>query len=133
MRMLARYISFRLAFGWLLVFLIMTALFSFLELVGQLDDIGEGSYQAKDAFLYVAYTLPGRVLGLAAVSSLLGGIVGLGTLANTDELLAMRACGFSVFRIARVTAGGRQCDYAMRAPADPVCRAATRTESQDQP
>ncbi len=105
MRMLARYISFRLAFGWLLVFLIMTALFSFLELVGQLDDIGEGSYQAKDAFLYVAYTLPGRVLGLAAVSSLLGGIVGLGTLANTDELLAMRACGFSVFRIARVLLG----------------------------
>ena len=105
MRMLARYITTRLAFGWLLVFLIMTALFSFLELVGQLDDIGEGSYQAKDAFMYVAYTLPGRVLGLAAVSSLMGGIVGLGTLANTDELLAMRACGFSVFRIARVLLG----------------------------
>ena len=55
--------------------------------------------------MYVAYTLPGRVLGLAAVSSLMGGIVGLGTLANTDELLAMRACGFSVFRIARVLLG----------------------------
>lgn len=105
MRMLGRYITVRLAFGWLLVFLIMTALFSFLELVGQLDDIGEGSYQAKDAFMYVLYTLPGRALGLAAVSSLLGGIVGLGTLANTDELLAMRTCGFSVFRIARVLLG----------------------------
>ena len=105
MRMLARYITARLAFGWLLVFLIMTALFSFLELVGQLDDIGEGSYQAKDAFMYVLYTLPGRALGLAAVSSLLGGIVGLGTLANTDELLAMRTCGFSVFRIAGVLLG----------------------------
>ena len=102
MRMLARYITVRLVFGWLLVFLIMIALFSFLELVGQLDDIGEGSYQAKDAFMYVLYTLPGRALDLAAVSSLLGGIVGLGTLANTDELLAMRSCGFSVFRIARV-------------------------------
>lgn len=105
MRMLARYITARLVFGWVLVFLIMTALFSFLELVGQLDDIGEGSYQAKDAFLYVLYTLPGRVLDLAAVSTLLGGIVGLGTLANTDELLAMRSCGFSVFRIARVLLG----------------------------
>lgn len=105
MKMLARYITVRLAFGWLLVFLIMTALFSFLELVGQLDDIGEGSYQAKDAFMYVLYTLPGRALGLAAVSSLLGGIVGLGTLANTDELLAMRSCGFSVFRIAGVLLG----------------------------
>lgn len=102
MKILTRYISVRLAVGWLLVFLIMTALFSFLELVGQLDDVGEGSYQVKDAFLYVAYTLPGRVISLAAVSSLLGGVIALGTLANSDELLAMRSCGFSVFKIARV-------------------------------
>ena len=102
MRILTRYISRRLAFGWLLVFFIMTALFSFLELVGQLDDVGEGSYQVKDAFMYVAYTMPGRVISLAAVSSLMGGIIALGTLANSDELLAMRSCGFSVFRIARV-------------------------------
>lgn len=102
MRLLYRYIGLRLVWGWLLVFLIMTALFSILELVGQLDDIGEGRYQIGDAFMYIAYTMPGRVLGLAAVSSLLGSIVALGTLANGDELLAMRACGFSVFRIARV-------------------------------
>ena len=71
MRILTRYISRRLAFGWLLVFFIMTALFSFLELVGQLDDVGDGSYQVKDAFMYVAYTMPGRVINLAAVSSLM--------------------------------------------------------------
>ena len=105
MRTLPRYIIARLAFGWILVFLIMAALFSILELVSQLNDVGGGGYQAKDAFMYVLYTLPGRVLDLAAVSALLGGIVGLGTLANTDELLAMRACGFSVFRIARVLLG----------------------------
>ena len=105
MRILNRYISIRLAFGWLLVFLILTALFSILELVGQLDDIGKGSYQVSDAFKYVAYTFPGRVLNVAAVSSLLGSIVALGSLANSDELLAMRSCGFSVLRIARVALG----------------------------
>ena len=99
MRILYRYISVRLALGWLLVFLIMTALFSILELVSQLDDIGEGRYQMVDAFMYVAYTFPGRILSLAAVSALLGSIVALGTLANGDELLAMRSCGFSVPRI----------------------------------
>jgi lipopolysaccharide export system permease protein len=102
MKTLYRYIGLRLAFGWILVFLIFTALFSFLELVGQLDDIGEGNYHLVDAFTYVAYTFPGRVVDLAAVSALLGSIVALGTLANGDELLAMRACGFSVFRIARI-------------------------------
>ncbi len=105
MRILNRYISVRLAFGWLLVFLILTALFSILELVGQLDDVGEGSYRLGDAFKYVAYTFPGRVLNVAAVSSLLGSIVALGTLANGDELLAMRTCGFSVLRVARVALG----------------------------
>ena len=70
MKILKRYIAVRLAFGWLLVFLIMLSLFSIIELVGQLDDIGEGSYQVRDAFKYVAYTLPGRALNLAAVSSL---------------------------------------------------------------
>jgi lipopolysaccharide export system permease protein len=105
MRILFRYIGVRLVWGWLLVLLILAALFSILELVGQLDDIGQGRYQISDAFMYVAYTLPGRVLGLAAVSALLGSIVALGTLAKGDELLAMRACGFSVFRIARVVLG----------------------------
>ncbi len=102
MKILFRYISLRLAWGWLLVFSILTALFSILELVGQLDDIGQGRYQIRDAFMYVAYTFPGRVLNLAAVSTFLGSIVALGTLAKGDELLAMRACGFSIFRIARV-------------------------------
>lgn len=102
MKTLYRYIGRRLAWGWLLVFLILTVLFSILELVGQLDDIGEGHYQIRDAFTYVAYTIPGRILGLAAVSSLIGSILALGTLANSDELLAMRACGVSVFRIGRI-------------------------------
>ncbi len=102
MRILNRYIGFRLVWGWLLVLLILTALFSIMELVRQLDDVGEGSYQLVDVFIYIAYTMPGRILSLTAISALLGSIVALGTLANGDELLAMRACGFSVFRISRV-------------------------------
>lgn len=101
MRLINRYIGVRLAFGWLLVFLILTALFSILELVGQLGSIGKGTYQLVDAFKYVAYTLPGRVLNLAAVSSLLGSIVALGSLARGNELLALRTCGVSVLGIAR--------------------------------
>ena len=102
MRILNRYIGLRLVWGWLLVLLILTAMFSIIELVGQLDDVGEGSFQLADLFIYIAYTTPGRILNLAAITSLLGSIVALGTLANGDELLAMRACGFSVFRISRV-------------------------------
>lgn len=105
MKILYRYIAIRLAFGWLLIFLLFSALFSIFELVGQLDDVGKGSYQLRDAFVYVAYTFPGRLLALAAISTLLGSIVALGTLAKSDELLAMRTCGFSIFRIAFVVLG----------------------------
>jgi len=100
MKILHRYLWVRLAFGWSLVFLITTSLFSILEFIAQLDDIGEGSYRLLDALIYVISTMPGRVLELAAVSSLLGAIVALGTLANNGELLSLRASGFSVFRIA---------------------------------
>ena len=102
MRILNRYIGLRLVWGWMLVLLILTAMFSIIELVGQLDNVGKGSFQLADLFVYIAYTTPGRILNLAAITSLLGSIVALGTLANGDELLAMRACGFSVFRISRV-------------------------------
>ncbi len=102
MRILNRYIGLRLVWGWMLVLLILTAMFSIIALVRQLDDVGKGSFQLADLFIYIAYTTPGRILNLAAITSMLGSIVALGTLANGDELLAMRACGFSVFRISRV-------------------------------
>ena len=105
MKILNRYIGFRLVWGWFLVLLILTALFSIMELVRQLDDVGEGSYQIADVFNYIIYTTPGRILELSAISALLGSIVALGSLANDNELLAMRACGFSVFRISRVVLG----------------------------
>jgi lipopolysaccharide export system permease protein len=105
MKIYHRYIAVRLYWGWLLVGLILVALFSIMELVGQVDDLGEGRYQLQDAVMYVVYTLPARILSLAAVISLLGSIVALGTLANSGELLAMRACGLSVPRIARVALG----------------------------
>jgi len=79
--------------------IILVALFCFLELVGQLDDIGTGRYQMQDAFAFVALTLPMHILELMPVSALLGSIVALGPLASHNELLAMQACGVPVQRI----------------------------------
>jgi lipopolysaccharide export system permease protein len=69
-------------------------------LVRELDDVGEGYYRAVDAFIFVGLTLPRRFLDMTALSYLLGSIIGLGTLANSNEILAMRAVGISVRRIA---------------------------------
>jgi lipopolysaccharide export system permease protein len=89
--------SFLRSFG--LVVIILVVLFSFLELLSQLDDVGKGNYQIRDVFLFIGLTLPRRMLDLMPISTLLGSVVALGLLADHGELLAMQAGGISVQRI----------------------------------
>jgi lipopolysaccharide export system permease protein len=98
MKILDRYLALCFLRAWLSVNLVLGGLFSFLELVKQLDDI-EGRYRLADALLYVALTLPGRMFELAAMGALLGAILGLGLLAKNLELVALRAGGISIQRI----------------------------------
>jgi lipopolysaccharide export system permease protein len=65
----------------------------------QLDDIGKGSYQVLDVIVFICLTLPRRMLDLMPISTLLGGIIALGLLADNRELLAMQAGGMSARRI----------------------------------
>lgn len=99
MKTIDRYIgsSFLRSFG--LVVIILVVLFSFLELLSQLDDVGKGNYQVRDVFLFIGLTLPRRMLDLMPISTLLGSVVALGLLADHGELLAMQAGGISVQRI----------------------------------
>ena len=89
--------SFLRSFG--LVVVILVVLFSFLELLSQLDDAGKGNYQIRDVFIFIGLTLPRRILDLMPISALLGSVVALGLLADHGELLAMQAGGISVRRI----------------------------------
>ena len=99
MKKLDRYIGIGFAQGFLLVVLILVSLFSFLEFVLELDDIGRGNYHLLDALVYVGLTVPRRVLDMVPMGALLGGIIALGMLADSNELMAMRAAGLSVQRI----------------------------------
>lgn len=99
MKIIDRYIGSRFLKCFFLIILILAVLFSFFELLAQLDDVGSGSYRLMNAFFYVALTLPKRLLDLMQISTLLGGIIALGILADNNELLAMQAAGISVMRI----------------------------------
>lgn len=77
----------------------LTALFSLLEFVDQLRDVGQGHYTVTDAFLYVLLTAPSRLLQLMPVSLLLGSLFALGNLANASELIAMQSVGISERRV----------------------------------
>ena len=82
-----------------LIILILMVLFSLFELLSQLEDVGKGNYRLPNALVYIGLTLPKRLLDLMPISTLLGGIVALGLMADHGELTAMEASGISVLRI----------------------------------
>jgi lipopolysaccharide export system permease protein len=77
----------------------LTSLFSLLEFVDQLHDVGRGRYRLIDALFYVLLTAPARLLQLIPTAMLLACLFALGTLATRGELTAMRAIGMSPHRI----------------------------------
>ncbi|MGR3985238.1 MAG: LPS export ABC transporter permease LptG [Gammaproteobacteria bacterium] len=80
--------------------LALLALFTFVNLLDQLGDIGRGDYAMLDALAYVALIMPRSLYELFPMASLLGVTLGLSLLANDSELIALRASGVSVLQIA---------------------------------
>lgn len=101
MIILDRYIALNYLKGMIPVMLLLIALFSFVALADELEQVGKGSFRQIDAFLIILYTTPRRMVDLMPVTALLGGLMGLGALANYQELVAARAAGMSKARMAR--------------------------------
>lgn len=70
-----------------------------LGLVGELEDVGKGSYGVLDAVAHMALTLPRRAYQLFPTAGVIGALMALGQLASTSELTALRAVGLSRRRI----------------------------------
>ena len=81
-----------------IVMLVIVGLDLLFALVDQLPDLNEG-YQFNDALYYVTMTAPRRIYEHIPLCSLIGCLLGLGTLATTSELTVMRAAGVSTLRI----------------------------------
>jgi lipopolysaccharide export system permease protein len=67
--------------------------------IGELNDVGQGQYTLSKAVTYVLLTIPRRCYEMFSYSALIGGLIGLGALAGSGELTALRAAGLSKFRI----------------------------------
>jgi len=100
MKIIDRYIASSYFKGMVPVMVLLLALFSFLALAEELEEVGNGTFRQIDAFLVVLYTSPRRMVDLMPVTALLGGLMGLGAMANHQELMAARAAGLSKARMA---------------------------------
>lgn len=99
-----RYIMTQFVFGIIPALLLLLALFSFMSLADELEDVGRGSFTLADALMVVFLTTPKRIVELLPVSTLLGGLIGLGAMANYRELIAIRTVGISKQHIAQTVA-----------------------------
>lgn len=104
MRRIDRYIMTQFVIGIIPALLLLLALFSFMSLASELEDVGKGSFTLPDALMVVFLTTPKRIVELLPVSTLLGGLIGLGAMANYRELIAIRTAGISKQRIAKTVA-----------------------------
>jgi lipopolysaccharide export system permease protein len=66
---------------------------------GQLGDLGTGSYDFPTALAVVAYSVPRRAYTIFPYAAVIGSLMGLGQLAATSELTALRALGLSRRRL----------------------------------
>ncbi len=99
MKILDRYIGRAVLFQTGVVLAVLIALYFFSNLVGELDYVGRGHYTLPVALGYCAMLLPREAYQLFPMVALLGGMLGLGGLASSNELTIVRAAGVSVRRI----------------------------------
>jgi lipopolysaccharide export system permease protein len=98
--LLDRYVIRALLGGVLVVTIVLMTLGALFLFANQQDDIGVGSYTALDAFWFVLFNLPQQAFEILPIGTMIGALLGLGTLARGSELTVMRAAGISVWRIA---------------------------------
>jgi lipopolysaccharide export system permease protein len=95
---LQRYIGVSVAKGWLLVLLVLGAVFGLISFTQELDHT-ELNYNALQVARYTLLTLPNQLVGLAPVIALLGSIVALANLDRYNELTIISCTGFPPSRL----------------------------------
>lgn len=100
MNIIDRYLALAAGRATLLVLVVLLALIGFISLTTQLQDVGRGSFEVADAFLIVIAQWPRNAFDVFPIAALLGGMMGLGALAKHSELVAVRAAGVGLRRLA---------------------------------
>jgi lipopolysaccharide export system permease protein len=100
MTILHRYIARTVIAATGLVILVMMALTFLIDFLDEMKDVGTADYGFWQAFIHVLLEFPRSLYQFFPMLLLMGGVIGLGVLSSNQELVVMRAAGFSVRRIA---------------------------------
>jgi len=103
LNLLSTYLMRAILTSTLLVMLVLLALAGLFEFISQLDST-RGNYGVPQALLFAVLRLPQLSFEMLPIASLIGALLGLGSLANNSELVVMRTAGLSVGRLAGMVA-----------------------------
>lgn len=96
---LDRYIGRVIFMSILLCEITLVGLAGLIKYVEQLKSVGDGNYDMINALYYVLLSMPKEAVLFFPLAALLGGLIGLGQLATSSELVVMQAAGRSKISI----------------------------------
>jgi len=99
MRIFNRYFWQETSVTILMIMLGLLAMFSFFDLIQELNTLGRGNYGINQMLIFVLLSVPGHVYEVVPVAVLVGMMVSLGTLGRYSELIVMRVSGLSILDI----------------------------------
>lgn len=79
-----------------MVLLVLLSLYFFTTLMSEMGSVGKGSYTTLNAVIYSAMLLPRQAYELFPLVALVGSILGIGSLASSNEVTVLRAAGVSI-------------------------------------
>lgn len=100
---LQRYIAGNLVRGWLMVLMVLAAVFGLIGFIQELDHT-RFDYDVLAVARYTLFNLPQQLVSLSPVIALLGGIIGIAGMDRTNELTIISCTGFSQRRLLRAIA-----------------------------
>lgn len=96
MKIITRYLLKEITISVLLIMLALIAMFSFFDLVQELEDLGRGNYGLGKVLLFVMLSAPGHIYEIMPVAVLVGCMYSLGQFARHSELIILRVSGISL-------------------------------------
>jgi len=99
-KIVSRYLLRELSASILFLTFALLAMFSFFDLLQELDSIGKGNYGMGQALLFVLLSVPGHVYEVVPVAVLIGALYALAQFSRYSELVVLRVSGISMSSLA---------------------------------
>src|SRR3989442_45939 len=100
MKIINRYLAQEITYSILLIMIGLLAMFSFFDLIQELENVGKGTYGIDKVLLFVLLSAPGHVYEVVPVAVLVGTMYALGQFSRYSELIVLRVSGVSIGSVA---------------------------------